>query len=161
MPKATLATFVVALVATSCKCNEEHPYTPFRIPDALPSAAPSAAFPVPSASAAVGPTEAQLAPKDVSAWVVDEVSVTIAPERVIDRALAADFDGDGSKDAIAWTRARAEPPESHATGELVFFGGKTPAGRVVAKTPAFVPSGPGCVHTVRLAKTGDKTATLD
>jgi hypothetical protein len=102
-----------------------------------------------------------LAPKNVNTWVVEDVPVNTSPERIIDRALAADFDGDGSKDAVAWTRAAAEPAESHATGELVFFGGKTPAGRVIAKTPPFVPSGPGCVHTVRLAKTGDKTVTLD
>lgn len=148
------------LVVSSCKCTDEHPYTPFRIPDA-PAAPPSTSSVPPNASASAGPTDAVLAPKNVNTWVIEDVPVNTSPERIIDRALAADFDGDGSKDAVAWTRTAAEPAESHATGELVFFGGKTPAGRVVAKTPPFVPSGPGCAHTVRLAKTGDKTVTLD
>jgi hypothetical protein len=155
-----LATLAAALALTSCKCTDEHPYTPFRIPDAPTAPASSAAAP-PAASASAGPTDAVLAPKSVNTWLVDDVPVSTSPDRIIDRALAADFDGDGAKDAVAWTRALAEPAESHATGELVFFGGKTPAGRVVAKTPPFVPSGPGCSHTVRLAKTGDKTVSLD
>lgn len=157
-----LAAATAWLAAVGCKCAEDKPYTPFHI-DAVPSA--SAAFgPAPSASAAPAspfPRDATSAPKDVSDWTLDGVAIGVDKARVIERAIAADFDGDGAKDAVAWTRARSEPPESATTGELVYFGSKTPAGRVVGKIAPFVPSGPGCQHTVALSQTGDRTVTLD
>jgi hypothetical protein len=116
---------------------------------------------VPSASASAAVVEAVPAPKDVSSWTVGGVSISVADDRVIDRALAADLDSDGNLDAVAWTRPRSEPPDSHAGGELLFFGGKTPAGRVVATMPPYVPAGPGCRHTVGLSATGPHTVTLD
>jgi len=81
--------------------------------------------------------------------------------RAIDRAISADFDGDGAKEAVTWTRARSEPPETQSSGELVVFGVRSPAGRVIATTPPFVPAGPGCHHTVALSQTGPHTVTLD
>jgi hypothetical protein len=165
----TRATFagaaVSALVLAGCRCSEDRPYTPFHIgPKPSSSATPSAA-PVASGSAStVPPTalEAAAAPKGVSTWTLDGIALAVTEDRVIDRALAADFDGDGQKEALMWTRARSDPPESAASGELVHVGGRSPPpGRTIAKMPSFVPSGPGCRHGVVLSLTGPHTATLD
>src|SRR5690349_19435623 len=82
-----------ALVLSGCRCSEDRPYTPFHIePRASASASASAPIPSPSASAS-GPStarEAALAPKDVSSWTIDGLALTVASERVIERALTAD-----------------------------------------------------------------------
>src|SRR5438477_12153435 len=88
------ALFLAASVAPACKCAEEHPYTPFRIADGSATPTGSVALPQPDPSANASAREAVLAPKDTNAWVVGDVPVNVAPERVIDRAVAADFDGD-------------------------------------------------------------------
>jgi hypothetical protein len=155
---------VTLLLLSGCKCGGDRPYTPFRIGETSATESASALPPPPSASGAISdgfPREAALAPKDTSRFTVDGVPIEVAPDRVIERALAADFDGDDAKDAVAWTYAKIETAETASTGELVFFGGKTPAGRVVSSMPPFVPSGPGCKHAVTLAQTGPKTVTLD
>lgn len=162
---------IVAVLAASaaclpsCKCQNDRPYTPFRIdppPSVTASATGGAAPPVLSAAPGDAlPRLATAAPKDASRFEVDGVPVATEPERVIELALAADFDGDGTKDAIAWTRARADPPDTESSGELSFFGGTSPAGRVIGKMYPFVPSGPGCKHTVVLAQTGPRTVLLD
>lgn len=150
-------------VLTGCQCGSDRPYTPFKIEpsaeaSAHPPPPPSGVVPTPPD---VYPREAVAAPSDVSKFTVDGVPIDVGPTRVVDRALAADFDGDGTKDAVAWTRAKTELPETADTGELVFFGGKTPAGRVVSTAPPFVPSGPGCKKGVALAQTGPHTVALD
>ena len=157
-----IAVAAALFVLHGCKCSGDRPYTPFRI--AENSSSPSASTP-PSSSAAPAangfPRQATPAPADANRFALDGVPIEVAPDRVIDRALVADFDADGTKDAVAWTRAKIENADTATTEELVFFGGKTPAGRVVARTPPFVPSGPGCKHTVTLAETGLHTVTLD
>jgi hypothetical protein len=157
-----VATAIFAL--PGCKCGGDRPYTPFRIGETASASSNAVPPPPPTPSGAPAdgfPREAIAAPKDVNRFAVDGVPIEVAPERVIDRALAADFDGDGTKDAVAWTRSKSEGAETASTGELVFFGGNTPAGRVVGTMPPFVPSGPGCKHTVTFAETGPRTVTLD
>jgi hypothetical protein len=153
------------LWATGCRCSEDRPYTPFHIepkkPVTIASASPSAAAPAGSAEAA-RTRQAALAPKDVIEWTLDGIAISVPPERLIERALTADLDGDGQTEAIAWTRSRTEAADSATTGELLLIGPKAPPpGRVIAKLPPFVPAGPGCHHAVSLAQTGPQTVTLD
>lgn len=160
MRPALLLVGVTAIACSGCQCEKDRPFVPFRIePSASAlgavSAAPSAPPP------AFVPGRATMAPKDVSEWTLSGVALAVDPGRVIDRALVADVDGDGKPEGIAWTRLRAEPAESQMSGELVFFSERTPAGKVVAKIPGFVPSGPGCRHLLDLAQTGPRTVTLD
>jgi hypothetical protein len=97
----------------------------------------------------------------VSEWTLEGVSLGVDKARVIDRAVVADFDGDGSKDAVAWTHARADVPFGTPSGELVVFDARSPSGRVIATAPPFVPGGPGCRQDVTLVQTGPHTVTLD
>ncbi|HVW24352.1 MAG TPA: hypothetical protein VHC69_03235 [Polyangiaceae bacterium] len=155
-----------AWLACGCRCTEDRPYTPFHIDPPKPTAPSSAAAsaPVPTASGSAAPEvhQAEVAPQDVSEWTVDGVALGVAPERLIERALAADFDGDGQKEAVAWTRARSDPPDVESSGELMLVGPKAPLpGRVLAKLPSYMPTGPGCHHTVSLSQTGPETVTLD
>ena len=164
------AFMVAALVAVApslggCKCAEDRPYTPFHVTppssaSGAPSSAPSSGSSEPAAGSAL-PRAALVAPNGVSDWNVDGVSFGVDKARVIDRAVTADFDGDGKLDAVAWTRARTEAPDTQASGELELFDVRTPAGRVVGSAPPFVPAGPGCHHIVSLAQTGPRTVTLD
>jgi hypothetical protein len=153
------------LLVGGCRCSEDRPYTPFHIepPQPAPSAsAVASSAPAPSGDAPSDARNAEIAPKDVSEWTLDGVALGVAPDRLIERALTADFDGDGQKEAVAWTRARSEPADAETTGELVFIGQKTPSpGRVLARLPAYMPTGPGCHHAVALSQTGAKTVTLD
>jgi hypothetical protein len=157
----------VALLTCGCRCTEDRPYTPFHIEPPKPavSAGEVASVTAPVASGEAPPLGARpsdVAPKDVSEWTLEGVTLSVAPDRVIERALAADFDGDGQKEAVAWTRARSENTGAETTGELVFMGPKMPSpGRVLAKLPAYMPTGPGCRHTVALSGTGPRTVTLD
>ncbi len=157
-----LACIVLSSSLPGCKCGEDRPYTPFRITGSA-SGAGSSVPPSPSGSASSEPSarEAVVAPLGASTFTIDGVALSVDPERVIDRALSGDFDGDGQKDAVAWTRLRGDPPDAQTSGELEFFGGKSPAGRVVATSPPFVPSGPTCRQTVSLTATGPHTVTLD
>ena len=157
--------FGAALLALGCRCTEDRPYTPFHIepkPPAPSASASSASAPTTSASAATELRQADIAPNDVSEWTVDGVAISVPPERLIERALAADFDGDGQKEAVAWTRARSEAADAETTGELLLVGPKAPPpGRVLARFPSYVPTGPGCHHAVSLSQTGPQTVTLD
>jgi hypothetical protein len=161
-----LVLLAAALLPCGCRCTEDRPYTPFHIDPPKPatsgSALPSTMAPAPSGSAALEFRQAEVAPQDVSEWTVDGVALSVAPERLIERALVADFDGDGQKEAVAWTRARSDPPDSQPSGELLLVGPKAPLpGRVLAKLPSYMPTGPGCHHTVSLSQTGPQTVTLD
>jgi hypothetical protein len=154
------------LWATGCRCSADRPYTPFHIEPKKPapsaSASATAGPPAASAEAAKTARQAALAPKDVSEWTVDGIAIGVPPERLIERALTADLDGDGQPEALAWTRSRTEAADAETTGELLLVGPKAPPpGRVIAKIPSFVPAGPGCHHTVSLAQTGPQTVTLD
>jgi hypothetical protein len=155
-----------ALLPCGCRCTEDRPYTPFHIEPPKPatsgSAAASTVAPTPSGSAAPEFRQAEVAPQDVSEWTLDGVALSVPPERLIERALTADFDGDGQKEAVAWTRARSDPPDAQTSGELLLVGPKAPLpGRVLAKLPSYMPTGPGCHHTVSLTQTGPQTVTLD
>lgn len=163
-----LAAFGAAslLWVPGCRCSEDRPYTPFHIepkkPAASASAQASATLPAASGEGPKQARQATAAPKDVSEWTLDGVGISVPPERLIERVLTADLDGDGQAEALAWTRARAEAADAETTGELLLVGPKiAPPGRIIAKMPPFVPAGPGCHHTVALAQTGPQTVTLD
>lgn len=148
----------LALPTFSCQCGRDRPYTPFRIE---PSASAVSSAAPPSEATEFTPRPAAMAPRDVSEWTIDGIALVVDKSRVIEQALAADFDGDGKTEAIAWTHSRAESPDSEVTGELVLFSGKAPAGRVVGKIPGFVPAGIGCHHSLAVTQTGPRTVTLD
>lgn len=147
----TLATF-------GCQCGRDRPYTPFHIEPSASALSSSAAPTVPSD---FEPHPAAIAPPDVSEWTINGVVLVVDKSRVIERAVAADFDGDGKNEAVAWTHNRAESPDSEVTGELVLFSSKAPAGRMIGKIPGFVPAGLGCHHSLALTQTGSRTVTLD
>jgi hypothetical protein len=104
---------------------------------------------------------ATVVPKDSSMAVIDGVQLGTDADRVMEQALVVDLNGDGTKDGVAWTKARSEAADSETTGELEFYGGPFPAGRIVGKMPPFVPTGPGCKHSVVLMQTGPRTVLLD
>ncbi len=97
----------------------------------------------------------------MSDWTLNGVALGVDKARLIERAVTSDFDGDGTLDAVAWTRARTDPPETQSSGELVLFAAHAAAGRVVARAPAFIPGGPSCHQVTNLAQTGPHTVTLD
>ena len=154
---------VVAALTLVAGCRDDPPYTPFTAEagpkqTAAASAAPSAS--VPAAAPKFAVTKSLVAPSKAKRWRLDGLDLTAPEGRTFERGLTGDLDGDGKKDAVAWTVADPAEKRRFTPSALVFY----PAGaapREVMTMPGFVPTGPGCTTTSRLARTGPKTVTLD
>ncbi|MCC6667929.1 MAG: hypothetical protein IT375_29570 [Polyangiaceae bacterium] len=145
-------------------CGKSKPYTPFTIASgaAESAAAPSAAEV--EADAATPPAKfvvraALPAPARATAWSFDGRELAAPAGRMFERALAADFDGDGAREVVAWTLPAAASPPS-ASGELWLFPARG-APKKLLDLPGFVPTGPSCSHGASLLQTGPKSVTLD
>src|SRR5262245_21615127 len=96
-------------LAPGCKCGSDKPYTPFGMASSLPLESASAA-PVASASAAPASSgfvrrKAELAPGGVRRWNLGGTSIDAPENRRFEQAVAADFDGDGENEIVAWLLA--------------------------------------------------------
>jgi hypothetical protein len=155
------------LLLTSCEsCERERPYTPFGVASSQPQAAarPSASAPEEMAEPdAFVPLFSERAPEGATRWRLFGEEVEAPRGRVFQVGLRADFDGDGSREAVAWTVPAGD--SSAARGELWLFPAAADAGesepRRLVALPGFVPTGPGCTVTVDLKQTGKRTLTLD
>ena len=155
---------LVGFVGLGCKCDDDRPYTPYTV-SVGPSTTGSVA-PAPSGSVATsdaGTTFAArpslLAPRASESWQLEGRALKAPANRVFERALVADFDGDGQSEVVAWTVKKDELLRA-AAGELWLY---PPAGapRRLTELPGFVPTGPGCTLTSELTQTGPRTVSLD
>lgn len=141
-------------------CEEEHPYTPFQVASALPSVAPPrAAIPPPVAAAPPSkftPAKPIRQPR-ASRWTVAGQTLQAAPGYQLERALRADFDGDGTQETVAWSAPKDDPLRRP---ELWLFPAEG-APKKLFTLPGFVPTGPTCALQVTLLHTGPQTVTLD
>ncbi|HEU5074613.1 MAG TPA: hypothetical protein VFU02_10575 [Polyangiaceae bacterium] len=140
-------------------CEEDHPYTPFQVASAVPSATVPAAAPAeaepaaPVAFSASGPIARPKAP----AWQLGARRIQAPPGYEIERGLEADFDGNGVSEIVVWLVPAADSP---ARPELWLYpAAGTP--RKLFPLPGFVPTGPNCRLQTLLLHTGPKTVTLD
>jgi hypothetical protein len=163
------ALLVIALATSGCHgCHDDHPYVPYAIGSAdgaarSPAEAPSAM------PAAVGATDAGsflaltavLAPPGLAQWPLEGVVLDAPPGSVFVSGIAADFDGDGAKDAFAIAR----PPEGSDPGQLVVYRGR-PGPEALAPAAAFAPPATlvrnaSCTPTGRLALVGPRSALVE
>lgn len=160
---ALLAGIVVG--SSGCRgCNDDTAYSPFGVASEIPVASASAAPVAPSASAGFAEKKDLLAPPNARRWKIGELDATLPEGRLFERALAADFDGDGKQDAVAWTvpapKAAPAPGAPAPSEELVYF----PAvgqPKSLLTLPGFLPTGPGCKTNVELRQTGPRTLVVD
>lgn len=140
-------------------CEEDHPYTPFQVASAVPSAtAPAAAPAEPEPAAAVKfAASGPLARAKAATWQVGQRRIQAPAGYEIERGLDADFDANGSTEIVAWVvpaSDRLERPE-------LWLYPTTGSPRKLLSLPGFVPTGPNCSLQTLLLHTGPKTVTLD
>ena len=159
-----VATVSLAFGLSGCRCGDEKPYTPFGVASSLgDSEAPAA----PNASASASTTDAGaaieksvLAPRDAKRWSLGGREL-VAPEGfVFEQGIAADFDGDGTGDAVAWLIPAGDAGAGPVPGEAWSFPGRAEPRRL-ATLPGFVPTNPSCTIASALARTGPHTVTVD
>ena len=145
-------------------CVEDRPYTPYAVEgdETLFAKRAEAANEGDGATAADGEARAdevgrrgvaRVPPEAMaSRWVLDELEL-VAPENhgfVV--GLAADLDGDGDRDAVAWVA----PVEAQGTGKLLLYAGdaenRVGAPRPLAELPKLFPE--GCTAEVALDQVG-------
>ena len=157
-PPVWLTLTVVLACTTACK--EDHPYTPFQVASALPSETPKPVEPPPKAenppTATFAATQAVVRAKAQS-WDVGGVRIEAGPGYEIERALQVDFDGDHSKETLAWIVPKDDPLKRP---ELWLYPGQGTPKKLFA-LPGFVPTGPTCSLQTSLLHTGPHTVTLD
>lgn len=140
-------------------CEEDHPYTPFQVASAVPSAAAPTAAPTeaetaaPVAFSASGP----IARPKAASWQVGARRIQAPPGYEIERGLEADFDGNGVSEIVVWVVPAAD---SLTRPELWVYPAKG-SPRKLFSLPGFVPTGPNCSLQTVLLHTGPKTVTLD
>ena len=158
------ALLALALLPGCDGCGRAKPYTPFGVASTPASAAtePDAA---PAGEADSGPPpkfvvrDSIAAPSRATRWSFDGRQITAPPGRIFERGLAADFDGDGSREIVAWTLPEgASNPTS--PGQLWLFPAAGTA-KSLLELPGFVPTGPACTRSTSLQQTGPKSVTLD
>jgi len=150
-------------------CGSQKPYTPFGVASSEPSlpgtansasvAGTGSAAPTPSSSLAFAIRRAELTPTSPEAWSGSGLTLKAPPERRFAQVLPGDFDGDAALDAVAWLVPTATAKDAPA-GELWYFPSAGEARRLSA-VPSFVPSGPDCTSSTKLAQTGAHSVTLD
>ncbi len=158
-----LAACALSLGSPGCRCSDNKPYTPFGVASSLGDAeAPPA-----SASSATPPVDAGslveksvLAPPNSRRWSLGGSELAAPEGFVFEQGLSADFDGDGTPDAVAWVVPDGDAGQPPSPGEAWFFPGKAAARRLAA-LPGFVPTNPTCALHATLARTGPHTATID
>ncbi len=144
-------------------CGKDKPYTPFSVGSGVASAAPVASTtdgePDARAPAKFVVQRAVPAPPRATRWSFDGRPLSAPSDRVFEQALAADFDGDGQREAVAWTLpAQASAPSP--PGELWLFPAQG-APKKLLELPGFVPTGPSCSHAATVLQTGPKSVTVD
>lgn len=144
LAQATLLLFFAQLT-TGCRCSDDRPYTPFQVASSLPGGAPAPApEPAPIASA---PGMA------ASALVLRATGLPSEWEafgRTLHAPKGTGFAGgvelpphpSGSARVLAWALPKA--PGSAGAAGLLLFDERGEARGVVAKVPAFLPSGSDC-----------------
>ncbi len=151
----------LCLLVMGCQggCEEDHPYTPFQVASALPSAAPRSTLPppeIPKAPAQFSAASPIKQPK-ASSWKLDGRSIQAPKEYQLERALSADFDGDGKKESVAWCAPTKDPLKRP---ELWLYPTEGPPKKLFT-LPGFVPGGPTCTWQTSLLQTGPRTVTVD
>lgn len=132
---------VVVLVLSGCGRGCGKPYVPYTIDEAGTTGdLIEAGQPLVARVFDAGP--ARVAPPNTTSWEVDGVT-WMAPEgRVFRLVLAADFDGDGAKEALATVGpSEGAPP---APTELVYYASNG-GGRTTATLASAPPAPPNCV----------------
>lgn len=157
-PLGLCAGLVLSLVLGGCE--EDHPYTPFQVASAVPSATVPAT-PASTAPETVAPVKfaaaAPLLQPKAATWQVGKRRIQAPPGYELERALDADFDGDGSTELVAWVIPTSDPLKRP---ELWLYPA-TGAPRKLTSLAGFVPTGPGCTLQTTLLHTGPRTVTLD
>jgi hypothetical protein len=124
-----------------------------------PAVDSATAAPPDAGEPAFAPKPALLAPPRSATWQLEGRTLAAPRDRVLDRAIVADFDADGVSDAVAWT-LRAEEHARSAAGELWFYPAAGAPSRIT-ELPGFVPAGPGCTITTELSQNGPHSVVID
>jgi len=152
------------LALPGCKCGSDKPYTPFGVASSLPSVAPSVAAPPPSASAAPEPEfpikKSLPAPKQATHVDVGDRGFDAPAPRVFEQLLAADLDGDGHDELLAFTVPKSDAPEETPPGELYLYRQQEPPVKIL-DFPTFLPSAPSCTTTSSLTHDSPRTVEID
>jgi hypothetical protein len=164
------ASFVAAAVgAAGCHgCRGDHPYVPYTIDSAPPSAESDAgagagaglAASVDAARPGAAGELATIAPAGTTRWPVDDVVLQAPDGQVFVSAIVRDFDDDGAKDAFAVVRSA----EGNEPGELAFYHGRPHAELLDAPTstvsPPALPRDKSCVPADRLVVAGARSVLV-
>ncbi|HEY6724471.1 MAG TPA: hypothetical protein VI197_10575 [Polyangiaceae bacterium] len=159
MSRAKAIGLYAASVLALGGCEEDHPYTPFQVASAIPSApAPAPASAEPEAVAAVKFTaSAPLVQPKAATWQLGPRQIQAPAGYEIERGLNADFDANGSAEFVAWV----VPAKDGLERPELWLYPATGAARKLLALPGFVPTGPSCSLQTLLQHTGPKTITLD
>ncbi len=157
------------LGATCCQsCHEDRPYTPFGVASSIPGPSSSAPRPAASAGAPDAGTQ-EFQPKaglriegSPTSWQRGTERLQAPQGYVFVSGVVADFDGNGTEDAVAWLM-RSAPGDGEAPhqGAALWY---YPAGgepRLLAEPPGFIPTSSDCTANAALAHTGPTTVTLE
>jgi hypothetical protein len=145
-----------ALGGCAKSCRNEHPYVPYAVGDA-PSVtgADAGGAPPPVAivldAGAIAAEPALVAPPGATSWTVEGLTLRATEGRELVLAIVRDFDGDGTKDALALAR----PTEGGPAEVVAYLGDRPPRLIAVAPPPR---SDAGCAPVARLAKVGPRSA---
>ena len=160
---------LLLLVATfsGCarSCKNDHPYVPYSIGDGdAPDGGPEPLSAIPPVEDAAGAEIlATVAPAGTTRWALDGVDLAAPPERVFVAGLVRDFDGDGTKDAVAVVRGTKDLT---LADELFFWKGTARGGldapASVAAAPSPAPAADaGCTRVFRLAQVGRRSVAVE
>lgn len=166
--KGLLVTALAAL--TGCdSCERDRPYTPFPV-DATATSAPSAPSGAPSAAASVQQQPAVSASASAlgsrkleppsGRFSVGGRQIELAKEWQAERVLEFPSQEPSQPDALVWVTPTDPERWNGPMGELRWFPLGSDPTRVL-ELPAFVPTGPGCMQDLRLARLSETTILLD
>lgn len=141
-------------------CENDRPYTPFAISEsaALPRQSASASPPAPSASGATKPFKPQVAQRGTPGTrnlTLGTIVAAAPPDHWLAAGLAADFDADGTEEAVAWV-----VPDQGRDGAMWLFSA-TSAPRELWRLSGFVPTAADCKLEPELVRSGPHTVTID
>jgi hypothetical protein len=154
-----LGVAVVALGLPGCRgCTNDHPYVPPEEPRPIVDGGGPTAEAASAGAFDGGRVEPALAaPPGATSWQTNGLTLEAGGREIL-LALFGDFDGDGTKDALAITRpGLADRKPGSSTGDLVFFRGGSAPAAAIASGPALGAS-PSCVPVARLERVGPRSA---
>ena len=157
---------MLALCAIGCgrACKRDHPYVPYTVNDAplVADAGDPAPLVLDGGAPRAAAEPALVAPASATTWKVEGMELVAPNGRELVMAIVRDFDGDGTKDALAIVRAPAPtggPPGEVGPAEIVHYAGTSspPRATVIATAPP-PRTDASCTPVARLERVGPRSA---